>query len=776
MAKKKAQARAKTTRAGAGKAKAKGGIEVTLRTQKGAVASTIPCGPDLQSAAYRWTYVLRSRTRWRKESSARKDLAEQGRADLISLGLAPADLEQLAASRWIEVSLPYESEEIAWEARILPWEYLLSVATRSAGRRHRLTVVRHLDRKGPAPKFSDPPKVAVVTSAPGEIGQQFDFTQERVLPGRELGFSPEGTGDGTQDPSELLFDNPNLSLLENPTAGELNAFVRDHEPEILHVGGVDSYQAFDQLNIDPASDGPSDGMILSRTEDGARIPVPVGAPEVAKAVRGAGRKRPALVVYNLYRSAARTAALTVGEGAGYALGFQDTFDDELAEIFLADFYRSLRESEFDVHLAFATAWRLLKESGRDLRGSGIVLWSSKSMLDGPTDGEDRRSLDLAHRIRQKEREVLHADTEARARELIQVRVSPKSRINYSLLHNRRPFFEQFELRRAPGRVDDVEVEVALHVGSERPVYRSVVSLDTAVKSLEKDIFLPLTWMKDGGFWESVRSSLFVRVSWQGHDLYEQSHPVTLLPVDQWTDTDENRQSLPSFVYPRDPAVSKVIRAAQEVLIGLADDPAQGFDGYQSVDPEAEDPNEGVDRQVQAIWQALVHDITLSYINPPPSFEEASQRLRTPSEVVEGARGTCIDLTLLLASCCEYVEIYPVIFLLQGHAFPGYWRSEQAHHDFMIPSVDGTDASPTVWQRSPWLVEGEAAFHEIVAQVHEGNLVPLESVWLTQRAAFWEAIEEGWENLRVAGEFHSLIDVTTARRYDVTPLPIRGMRS
>ena len=105
----------------------------------------------------------------------------------------------------------------------------------------------------------------------------------------------------------LPFDDPNLSLLENPTAGELNAFVRDQEPEIVHIGGVDSYQAFDQFNIDPASDGPSDGMILSRAEsDGSRVPVPVGAPEVAKAVRGAGRKRPSLVVYNLYRSAAIT--------------------------------------------------------------------------------------------------------------------------------------------------------------------------------------------------------------------------------------------------------------------------------------------------------------------------------------------------------------------------------------------------------------------------------------------------------------------------------------
>ena len=45
-------------------------------------------------------------------------------------------------------------------------------------------------------------------------------------------------------------------------------------------------------------------------------------------------------------------------------------------------------------------------------------------------------------------------------------------------------------------------------------------------------------------------------------------------------------------------------------------------------------------------------------------------------------GTCIDLALLLASCLEYVDIYPVVVLLSGHAFAGYWRSESAHDAFV----------------------------------------------------------------------------------------------
>ncbi len=60
--------------------------------------------------------------------------------------------------------------------------------------------------------------------------------------------------------------------------------------------------------------------------------------------------------------------------------------------------------------------------------------------------------------------------------------------------------------------------------------------------------------------------------------------------------------------------------------------------------------EGVDKQVQAIWTAISLDYGLGYINPPPSYSENSQRLRTPWRVLHERRGTCVDLALLMAAC------------------------------------------------------------------------------------------------------------------------------
>src|SRR5262249_50194337 len=155
-------------------------------------------------------------------------------------------------------------------------------------------------------------------------------------------------------------------------------------------------------------------------------------------------------------------------------------------------------------------------------------------------------------------------------------------------------------------------------------------------------------------------TLYVRVTWDNRIACEVTKSVTLLPVDEWFDDTDKNPWLPSFVLPRDPAVTRIVTAARRHLVTLQDDPVAGFDGYQSVEDE---DCESVDTQVQALWTALVQEFRLAYINPPPAYSERNQRLRTPSEILASSSGTCIDLALLLASCLEYVDIYPVVVLL-----------------------------------------------------------------------------------------------------------------
>jgi hypothetical protein len=303
-------------------------------------------------------------------------------------------------------------------------------------------------------------------------------------------------------------------------------------------------------------------------------------------------------------------------------------------------------------------------------------------------------------------------------------------------------------------------------------------------NLTDDVHVPLTAGLVRSVREAVNSSLTVQLRLDERLLARQSYRIKLLPVDQWRDNAKDGQWLPSFVLPRDPAVMLAVQQAQRYVRVLRDDPTAGFEGYQVASDE--DPTEQelmeVDLQVQAIWATLLHDWQLGYINPPPTYSSQldSQRLRTPSTVRRNAAGTCIDLALLLAACLELVDIYPVVFLLEGHALPGYWRHHSYHEQFRqavfgdhaaASAKDAAGGSSADVQKYAWQTLGREAQRELAARIRARELVPIETVRLTENTSFVEAIEAGVEALSHPRDFHSLLDIVHARENGVTPLPI-----
>jgi hypothetical protein len=124
----------------------------------------------------------------------------------------------------------------------------------------------------------------------------------------------------------------------------------------------------------------------------------------------------------------------------------------------------------------------------------------------------------------------------------------------------------------------------------------------------------------------------------------------------------------------------------EEVIGVARDQyakrniTNSFEGYQG-------DVASVDRQVQAIYEALL-SYNIGYINPPASWEiniaahAGGQVVRTPEQVIGERLGTCLDTTILFAAILEHIGINPVIVIIPGHAFIGYWRRA----DVRFPNV------------------------------------------------------------------------------------------
>jgi hypothetical protein len=705
---------------------------------------------DLSRERRYWLGALEVRRRWH---SGQRSSAHQASLALGTLvdefgfkeeAVASAS-DAFACDLVLEIGIPADAGS---DLRSFPWEYVFASWAGSPDRYPRAIVRRLISERWA--KVKVPPQLGrkgvllFVEGNPDAVRESYDYELERAY-AEDAGLR--------------------VVALSNPTVAQIEAAAKEHQPKIVHLAGCDPHQAVAERLYEQDSPGPG-GMVLAGR--GGRGHEFVDPKRLARAVC-AGERKPQVVVCNLFHSGGDTAASMVAEGADAAVGFQDQLDLDVAEQLIAELYRHHGPMDESLLGSFMSARARTKGLGSSQVGSGVVLWTRSNHAKGFDAYEFRKR----HDDRLRSQPVSKGD--ARPPDVI---IDAPAEVNYAMLHNQTPLLPRFAVRKFAHANDRIHAEVALQVGTNRFAWASNHDLTARVTDLAPLIQVPLTWTLESLPSERVRSIMSIIVHRGDEQIVRQSYPVQIAPVDSWIDDDINRQWLPSFVLPRDPAVRRIIDGAQRHLQALADDHAQGFSGYQAEEPESDDPYRLIDAQAQAIWTTIAQDAAVRYINPPPSYALMAQRLRTPSALMSGGRGTCIDLALLLAACLEYVEIYPVVVLLEGHAFVGYWRSEQGYWDFLErcalqPDPFSKSKNAGAW---PW-VFGKDFFRSIVREVHRTRqLVPLEATGLTWRGGFWEAVDLGTQNLRSIDDFHSVIDICTARDHFVTPLPFAEVQS
>lgn len=743
---------------------------VLLRLDREREPIPIALAPDFASDAMRWSYIARNRDRWTSATDP-----AQGESGPLQRYLSLDQLRRIGGAGLVEVGIPsFADEAIGWPLRVFPWEYALSAATR-AMRAGPLTVVRHLQAGATGARPVSLARAATLESAPGRLSTWVDAVAEGSLMLSSMGHEAAGW------PMRLC----------HPTRAAAREWFERHAPSAIHVAGVDSHQAVSLLGLEGEHPQRSlrDGLALKHHSEPALVDL-VEAEALAELLCG-GTPKPGLVVCNAYNSASRIAARCVAHGAGHAIGYHDVIEDGLAAIFCSTLYRRLAETQGDMAQAFLDAMTALRRQPGQLRGACIVLWSGSSLLEPRAQAKARTRRPAARAAQATAGSVP-------AWQRIRVERQPKAQFNYALLHNKQSLFRSLQVFRngVDGPIRNIRVTVDLNAGDGAFPFHMTFDLAEGEngRDLTHEVVLPLTSSLIRTQSERIQSSLRLLVTCEGETVKEETFRVGLSPVDEWQDGEKDEwRWLPSFVLPRDPAVARIVDSAQGILCALADDPQAGFDGYQSVDPDGATDAErygNVDKQVQALWYAVLNAHGLHYINPPPSYGSATQRLRTPSQLLAERRGTCIDLALLLAACLEYVDIYPALFLLHGHAFAGYWRSDALHSEFLqmqglelvfggedaTPPVAGTGGSGgSAATTNPGYVLGQGQHLEVLQRVHQRQLVPLEATWLTHRGGFEAAAAEGQNNLRRVSEFQAMIDIRLARDRGVTPIPLLGAR-
>ncbi len=226
---------------------------------------------------------------------------------------------------------------------------------------------------------------------------------------------------------------------------------------------------------------------------------------------------------------------------------------------------------------------------------------------------------------------------------------------------------------------------------------------------------------------------------------EASRPVQVLAANQWlaSPLPLALEMLAAHVMPNHPAVTALVAEAVDHLESTTGSGA--LVGYAAT-------AERVDEVVAAIAGTL-RARGLRYSEPPATWSDVGQQVRTPGDVLTWRVGTPLDTVVLLAAALEQAGIRPLLWLAEGHAFLGYWREERS-----AESAATTDAAGLV------------------------NLVDLGLIGLVETTLLTGMGEPGSDLHRPAydgwltGELDRIVGVTDvhrARRDGIVPLPARA---
>jgi hypothetical protein len=317
-------------------------------------------------------------------------------------------------------------------------------------------------------------------------------------------------------------------------------------------------------------------------------------------------------------------------------------------------------------------------------------------------------------------------------------------VNVAFYQNAVPIIRDLAVENALG--SDL-TEISIHLRSEPPfltpgVWRIERIADQAVHHIRTlDLKLDPAFL--AGINAARRGELRIQVEAAGTVLAEQAVEINLLPPSHWGGVNSAPELLAAFVRPTDPSIDVILREASDKLASAGRDEA--MDGYRKRTKAR------AWEIADAIWAALVAH-SIAYVLPPKSFERSGQMIRGPGDILSRKVGTCLDLTLLYASCLEQAGLNPVVALTDGHAFVGIWLVDE---DFSGLIID----DPQLLRKRVQLAE----------------MVVVETTLLTgaHPARFRQAVEAANKLIAedAASPFELAIDVRRARSAKIRPLDL-----
>jgi len=244
--------------------------------------------------------------------------------------------------------------------------------------------------------------------------------------------------------------------------------------------------------------------------------------------------------------------------------------------------------------------------------------------------------------------------------------------------------------------------------------------------------------------ERLAGEIIVSVYSDKELITSEKYPIDILPFDQWGGLSVIPEMLSAFVTPNYPAITKVIHRASHFLETWTGIPS--LDAYQSKNPDR------VKKQIAAIYEAIA-ELNIVYCEPPASYEQSGQRIRLCDTIFTNKVGTCLDMSLLYASCIEAVGLNPIIIMVKGHAFAGAWLVDDTFSDSVNDDVS-------------------LLTKRIAAGINEIIMVETTCMNSGSKCTFDAAVSSAESKLVDSSNFILSIDVKRSRFAGIRPLPLR----
>jgi hypothetical protein len=316
-------------------------------------------------------------------------------------------------------------------------------------------------------------------------------------------------------------------------------------------------------------------------------------------------------------------------------------------------------------------------------------------------------------------------------------------INYAFQQNAIPVIKELHFQNDATARKDLIIRVTTEPAFAAPaeIRIQAIAADGEFRVAPLDLKLSHDYL--AGLNEKVAGWLKIEVLECETVICSRTEAVSLLARNEWCGLVSLPEILAAFILPNDPAVMPILGRASELLRDSTGRAA--LNGYQDKNRKrAWD-------QVAAIYKAIA-ELGIRYINPPASFENTGQKIRFPSDIVAQRFGTCLDLTLLFAACCEQAGLRPFVLMHEGHAYAGCWLEEDslpepAGEDLQQIRKLSDDAFITVFETTILAGEAPGTLNdaEMLARPHLHTSLP----------------------------FRLALDVHRARLSRIHPLPIPG---